>query len=263
MECVYQGDALLDARMVADQLAQKGIETEIMGGYLPGGAGELPAGGQVRVMVAEEDVEQALRIVADWERATAHHARENLSSSKRTRSLAGFALGLIAGITGVLIFIALPEPPENTRYFDHNQDQRPDTWHEFHQGQLTEIRKDRNFDGEVDGIWSFTAEGRKDQARLDQDFDGRYESRLAFDKDLLSRVDMDLDGDGRTDISELYRHGVLRERRFHDTDTGDVRTRTRFRAGARPQASELDTTGNGMAETRLRYNRYGQPRREE
>lgn len=259
MESVYQGDTLMDARMVADQLAQQGIEAEILGGHLPGGAGELPAFGQVRVMVAEEDVEQALRIVAEWERATARNAREHLSASKRTRSLAGFALGLIAGITGVVTFIALPEPPQNTRYFDYNRDQRPDTWHEYQQGQLTGIRKDRNFDGEVDGVWTFDARGRKKRARLDQDFDGRYESRLHFKQDLLTRVNLDLDGDGGTDISEHYRHGVLRERRFFD-DSGRVRTRTRYRAGARPHESEMDTSGDGIPETRLRYNRFGQPR---
>lgn len=263
MKCIYQGDALLDARMVADQLAQQGIETEIFGGHLPGGAGELPAGGQVRVMVAEEDVEPALRIVAEWERATARNARDHLSASKRTRSLAGFVLGLIAGITGVWTFVALPEPPEDTRYFDHNGDQRPDAWHHFDQGRLTEIRKDRNFDGEVDAVWNYTEKGRRHTGRLDQDFDGRRETRLTFDRDLLKRRELDLDGDGRTDISEYFRHGVLQERRFHDTETGNIRKRTRFQAGARPRESELDTTGNGIAETRLRYNRYGQPRQQE
>ncbi len=259
MRCVYQGDALLDARMVADQLTQQGIEVEILGGHLPGGAGELPAGGQVRVMVAEEDVESALHIVAEWERATAHQTREHLNASKRSRSLAGFVLGLITGISGVWILVALPEPPESTRYFDHNQDQQPDTWHHYEQRQLQQVRKDRNFDGEVDAVWQYTGAGRRRAGELDQDFDGRRETRLSFDNNLLERREMDLDGDGRTDVSETYRQGVLRERRFHDPATGEIRKRTRYQAGARPRESGLDTTGDGMTDTRIRYNRYGEP----
>jgi hypothetical protein len=259
MRCVYQGDALLDARMVADQLTQQGIEAEILGGHLPGGAGELPAGGQVRVMVAEEDVEAALRIVAEWERATAHNTREHFNASKRSRSLAGFVLGLITGISGVWVFVALPEPPETTRYFDHNQDQQPDTWHHYEQKRLQRVRKDRNFDGNVDAIWRYTDEGRKQAAELDQDFDGRRETRVSFNDNLVESREMDLDGDGRPDISEAYRHGVLRERRFHDPATGEIRKRTRYEAGVRPRESELDTTGDGITDTRIRYNRYGEP----
>jgi hypothetical protein len=53
---------------------------------------------------------------------------------------------------------------------------------------------------------------------------------------------------------------VLRERRYHHPDTGEVVKRTRYRAGVLPRESELDTTGNGIPETRLRYDRYGEPR---
>lgn len=262
MQCVYQADVLLDARIVADQLARQGIHAEIFGGDLPGAAGELPAGGQVRVMVADEDVAEALRVVADWESTTARQAREHYRAVDRSRALAAFALGLITGIAGVVIFISLPDAPDQTRYFDHNGDQQPDAWHHFQQGRLHRIRKDRNFDGQADAAWTFTPDGRRDSAELDQDFDGRRETRVAFDNDLVSERRVDLDGDGRTDLSELYRHGVLRLRRYHHPDTGEVVKRTRYRAGILPRAAEIDTTGDGIAETRIRYDRYARPRRE-
>lgn len=259
MHCVYQADVLLDARIVADQLARAGIEAEIFGGDLPGAAGELPAGGQVRVMVADADVPEALRIVADWEKNASHQAREHRRASDRGRALAGFALGLITGIVGVVVFIALPDSPETRRYFDHNGDRRPDTWHHFEQGRLQRIRKDRDFDGNADAVWRFTSDGRRQTARLDQDFDGRRETRLTFDNDLVREKRVDLDGDGRADITERYRHGVLRERRYHHPDTGEVIKRTRYRAGVLPRASVLDTTGDGILDTRRRHDRYGEP----
>lgn len=260
MQCIYRGDTLLDARMVADQLIQQDIPAEIFGGHLPGGAGELPAGGMVRVMVADEDRERALRIVAEWERTTTRQAHEHLSASSRARSLAAFLLGLTTGIAGVWVFIALPGPAEQTRYFDHNGDHRPDTWYHYNRGQLERIRKDRNFDGEADALWQYGPESSRGEARLDQDFDGRRETRLIFENDLPHSREIDLDGNGVTDISERYRDGVLHERRYHHPDSGRVVKRTRYRAGVLPLEAELDTTGDGITETLIRFDRYGEPR---
>lgn len=259
MQCVYQADALLDGQIVADQLARAGIHAEIFGGDLPGGAGELPAGGQVRVLVADADVPEALRVVADWENATSLQAREHRRAIDRGRALTGFVLGLITGLVGAVVFLALPEPPETERYFDHNADRQPDAWHHFRQGRLLRIRKDRDFDGKVDAVWRFTPEGRRRSARLDQDFNGHRETRLRFENDLVRRKRVDLDGDGRIDITETYRHGVLRERRYHHPDTGAVIKRTRYRAGVLPRVSQLDTNGDGIPDTRLHYNRVGEP----
>jgi hypothetical protein len=49
------------------QLQQAGIEARIEGEYLQGGVGELAAAGNLRVMVNEEDLEEAKLLVAEWE----------------------------------------------------------------------------------------------------------------------------------------------------------------------------------------------------
>lgn len=55
--------------MALHQLQQAGINARIDGEYLQGGIGELPAVGNVRVVVDERDWEEARKVIADWEAA--------------------------------------------------------------------------------------------------------------------------------------------------------------------------------------------------
>jgi hypothetical protein len=49
------------------QLQQAGIDARIEGEHLQGGVGELAAAGNLRVMVGEENLEEAKLIIAEWE----------------------------------------------------------------------------------------------------------------------------------------------------------------------------------------------------
>lgn len=53
--------------MVLHQLQQAGIHAEIIGEHLQGGIGELPAIGNIRVVVSPEDAENARQVIADWD----------------------------------------------------------------------------------------------------------------------------------------------------------------------------------------------------
>tara|TARA_R110002096_G_scaffold65006_1_gene158264 strand:+ start:40090 stop:40317 length:228 start_codon:yes stop_codon:yes gene_type:complete len=69
MKTAYDAGSNLDAHMALHQLQQAGIEARIDGEYLQGGIGELPAAGNVRVVVDERDWEEARKVIADWEAA--------------------------------------------------------------------------------------------------------------------------------------------------------------------------------------------------
>ena len=70
MECAYDAATNIEAHLVMHQLQQAGVEAMIEGEYLQGGIGELAAMGNVRVMVNDRDMEEARKIIADWESAT-------------------------------------------------------------------------------------------------------------------------------------------------------------------------------------------------
>lgn len=67
MKTVFDASTNLEAHMAMHQLQQAGIHAEIIGEYLQGGIGELPAAGNVRVVVKARDAAEAKQIIADWE----------------------------------------------------------------------------------------------------------------------------------------------------------------------------------------------------
>lgn len=64
---VFQATSGVDAHLVQQLLERAGIEAQVMGEYLTGGMGELPAAGLVRVVVADEDAAEARKIIAEWD----------------------------------------------------------------------------------------------------------------------------------------------------------------------------------------------------
>ncbi len=63
----YDASTNIEAHLVMHQLQQAGINARIEGEFLQGGVGELAAMGNVRVLVDEQDVEEARLVIADWE----------------------------------------------------------------------------------------------------------------------------------------------------------------------------------------------------
>lgn len=253
MRSVYSASSLLDARMVADQLQREGIHAEIFGGYLQGGAGELPATGLVRVMVADEDLDRAARIVAEWERTTTERDNEHLTASSRAKTLAGFTLGLITGIAGTWLYVSLPEQPRQTLYYDYNGDRRVDGWRERVNEQTVESRRDRNFDGVVDAWWYYDEHGRVARARRDDDFDGNAEFTLGYRNNQRHQGTVDANDDGVAEYQLYYEHGLLARKEILDPDSGALVSRLHYRNGKHLEKVERDTDGDGVIDTTVPF----------
>lgn len=65
MKSIYNAANPIDAQLVADLLADAGIETHVQGSFLVGGIGELPAGEMMRIWVPDESADEAKRIIAE------------------------------------------------------------------------------------------------------------------------------------------------------------------------------------------------------
>lgn len=66
MITVYDAEDLIDAHLVRGRLEAEGIEAWVLGEWLTGAMGELPAGGLLRIGVGEADRERAEAVVAEW-----------------------------------------------------------------------------------------------------------------------------------------------------------------------------------------------------
>ena len=69
MKKVFDAASNIEAHLVMHQLQQAGIDARIEGEYLQGGIGELPAAGNIRVVVDSKDVDEARLVIAEWDAA--------------------------------------------------------------------------------------------------------------------------------------------------------------------------------------------------
>ena len=69
MRLVYEAENSIEANIVLGLLKQAGLSAYIEGEYLQGGIGELQAFGIVRVMIAEQDYEEARQIIMAWDKS--------------------------------------------------------------------------------------------------------------------------------------------------------------------------------------------------
>lgn len=67
MKLAYDASSNIEAHLVLHQLQQAGIKAVIEGEFLQGGVGELPAAGNVRVLVPTSEFDAARQVIADWE----------------------------------------------------------------------------------------------------------------------------------------------------------------------------------------------------
>jgi hypothetical protein len=68
MKKIFDANNSIEANLLKNILEQEGIGVYISGEYLQGGMGELPAMGLVSLMVEDDDVYRAERIIRNWER---------------------------------------------------------------------------------------------------------------------------------------------------------------------------------------------------
>ncbi|MEO8460626.1 MAG: DUF2007 domain-containing protein [Dokdonella sp.] len=71
MKTVYRAENIIDAHLVKNALEQNGIRAFVMGEFLAGAIGELPARDLIKVQVAESDFEAAEPIAREIETAMA------------------------------------------------------------------------------------------------------------------------------------------------------------------------------------------------
>lgn len=62
---IHVQDAI-EANLIKNLLADESIQATVLGEYLQGAIGELPASGLIRVVVADHQLEQAQQILADY-----------------------------------------------------------------------------------------------------------------------------------------------------------------------------------------------------
>jgi hypothetical protein len=252
MKNVFDAANSIEAYMIRNLLEQAGVEARVEGEYLQGGVGELPAGGLVRVLVADQDVAAARSVIAEWD--ARQERMEPVPQSRGARGFGGFVLGVLAGTALVIWAYHTPVTEDGIDYDDNGTlDER----HHYQGDRLHRVEQDRNLDGKTDFIQIYNLRGLIDYTRADDDFDGDFETKITYVRGNPVRKEADTNGDGMTDLRADYVDGVLAEVELFGPDGRTPRKRQRFDLG-RLVSAEYDADADGRLDTRYEYDIFGE-----
>lgn len=259
MKTLYEPSNALEAQMLHDLLQQEGISTRIDGAYLQGGVGELPASGLVRLVVEDDDYEQARTIIKNWE-ATEIPSSETTVAKPPTKAISAALGGLLLGVVGTYIFFHVPI---NVDGIDHNHDGVLDErWSFSASGGFLGSTVDRNFDRKVDYQSHTNQKGDVVSAESDDDFDGIFETKIQFKGGSFEYTEVDTDGDTLPNLKSYYKHGILVSTEYINPHSGlPIRIEHYHLDGL--TAAEVDTDKDGKLDKRYTYSNTAQITHEE
>ncbi len=253
MRELYQAANTLEAHMIVGMLRQEGIDAEIEGEFLQGGAGELQAMGVVRIKVAEGDYPAAKALMDDWDARQVESQQSG--SEKPARGLASFTSALGGFAVGALLMLWYYQTPVTHEGVDYNFDGRLDERWTFVNGRPLRMEQDRNFDGKVDLILYFDHQGLVSRGEEDMRFDGYFESRWRYHRGSIASEEVDTNGDGHFNRLIDYRYGTLHRVTFlHPQTRRPVKEQTFD--GILLVSDRLDTTGDGRFDTGREYDEF-------
>lgn len=98
MQLIYRAGDIAEAHIIVGLLACHDIEAHVGGHYLQGGVGDLAAMDFATVHVADDDVERAMPVIAEYE--------QNTPTKKPEVQTSGFR-SIVAPLTILLIALAM------------------------------------------------------------------------------------------------------------------------------------------------------------
>lgn len=260
MKQVYLPLNSAEAHMLAHQLEQSGINAHIHGEALQGGVGELPASGTLQLLVADEDYDEARRLLRKWDETPAEAISTGRAKLPFFLLLTFFAAGAIGGLIGKTLLDAnnVAFLDSGTEY-DLNGDGRADVTFRtrFTDNYVHRIDFDNNFDGRIDMETDYDSLGTPTAERRDDNFDGALETSSAFRFGVLTQSAVDTNGNEVPDVTLFYQHGVLQREEIFDEREG-VMARINHYDDWRLARAEIDLDRDGFLETIRTFNRWGE-----
>lgn len=259
MKNLYEAANSAEAHMLQHLLQQQGIEAIVQGDYLQGGLGDLPMSGFIRLMVADEQYDEARQVIAQWESSNPRAAPASAAAAVPvSRSAVGLALAIalsfLAGIAVSWMYFDFPIASEG---LDYNDDGELDEhWYWAASGHAQSAEYDRNFDGKIDSRFHLDRQGRTRSGEEDSDFNGYFETTWAFSNGLTTAIESDTDADGRADIVTRFEHGVPVLAELLNPELGIVVRRQHLHFG-KLVTEEVDTNSDGIMDVINHYDGYG------
>ena len=256
METVFEASTGVEAHMILHLLQQAGIDGRVDGEFLQGGVGELPASGNVRVVVDPAYVAAARKVIAEWD--SSQPKEKKVEPAKRPNPSYAGTIGFLVGATlASAILIWAYNIPFTDEGVDYDGDGRLDETYYWRGGFISQIDGDRNGDGEIDIRFTYSNRLGLDGIESDDNFDAVFEHSTRFKAGKAVSDEIDFNGDGLVDHRIRYRHGVPIGRDLIDPVSRKIRKVERYQDGLLVEA-EWDSDGDGTFDTLIKYDPFGE-----
>lgn len=122
----------------------------------------------------------------------------------------------------ISVFVFANEYP-----LDTNKDGKYDKWYVYTAGVVESEKSDENYDGKIDHITRFDANGKELTEEIDFNYDGEMDNLYEYSNGRLTFQKIDSNYDGKIDIWIYIRKGSQIEKYEQDTDFDGVIDKTR------------------------------------
>lgn len=241
--------------MIVHLLERSGIKAEVTGEHLQGGVGELPAHGNIRVVVDPGDAPKAKGLISEWE-AEQRAAPSTQTNEIRKNPYSGFIAFLAgAGIASAFLLWAY-NSPITSHTADYNRDGETDEWVYWRGETVSRVDVDRNHDGEIDSKFTYSPRNSVERGEFDNDFDGLFEyvSEYKYAQPYLDEVD--INADGHSDRRYHYVDGVLTKIDMFRPETRIVRKSQTYENGVTLIEARWDSDNDGVLDTLIKYGSF-------
>lgn len=247
MKTVYRPWNTVEAHHLVDYLGQHGIKGFIRGEDFVGLGASVPPADQLQIEVAIGQVEQARRLIAQWEAQQSSGdtlAQEHVTQSLDGRSMFARTRSALLWMTvGISLGVAAFKLPITTGEQRSSQDGELD---EVEQHSSVEERSSE--DGELDEVEqpSPVEERSSQNGGLDENWQYSPAGDLLF-------WELDRNADGAMDFKMRYNAKEQYELLLEDTDFDGVFETTNYYKNDLLSWLKADTDGDGFAERREYY----------
>lgn len=228
MRVVKRCVTLEEAHLARAQLAEAGIEADVLDEATATTAPYLLASSGIRLAVADEEADRACDLLGVPRGAT-------VAPPKRGGLPAWIAL--VVGVAAITVVIAGMKQTRGT-------------------AAVAKTDLDRNGDGKPDARRVYDSKGQIMEALEDDDFDGKWDVRLQYRNGLVVEAEKDLDFDGSYDSRIVYHDGVPLEETITPGGTGNALFRDEFEQGVRA-ARWSDPERDGKWNERIEFDSMG------
>ena len=258
MQIIYTADNAIEAHVITHMLEQAGIHAIINGEFLQSAAGELPAAGNIKISVPNDDVHKARELIDEWDKHSLNpEPYEKHKSQTPKENGHSFKTVILAFITGLFLSSLYFYVPVNNEGDDYNRDGILDTmfYYTAH-GILKKVTIDVNFDEKIDRIEYSDPSGFIEHAKEDTNYDGYFDTLSKYENGNISKTTVDYNKDKRADRTYIYdKNGQLRTMYYHHEKTENIIKISDFE-NARLISSRLDENNDEIMDVKYTYDIY-------